>query len=625
MSDVKISQLPAATTPLSGSELIAVVQGSATRKVEVSALDGGLIGVQDLANPQGSLFTTLQGFINRLRTPTDGYGAGIIPFSSDVDYPDASVANELIPKVTLAILPSVVPKVGKVVYVQDSGREGFFRWRTGNYSAKVAADTYKGIYCASNVSGYGPTVGCWVRLWDEQNGKPEWFGVVPNSSGDAAANDARIAACYAMVPHTRFGPHDYWVTTTIKANISHHKISGCGEKYNDQFGAMTRIISTSNSATIILIGPDTQPNSINEMPQGIQVKSIYFTRSVPPLISSNCIGVHTRWVLNSVIEDVKSDNNMVGFQEQGTVHLVKIKCESVRASAGSGGGTDYFIGHYAYGGGNIGAAGGNASLYNIDCVAGCNYGPLQTASGSIGFKADQGFTDVWYWNPETTNFYIAQAVFGNGNTGLSFANVDFAIFHPIHDQFKHAGIYITDVAASGAVEIENPYFGPSTSARACLWFNSNEGGAVSCNGGQFVMGIAPLAQAILIEESSNCDILGFPKVLEHGNNYPILSCSNSSNCHLTVRAVNPTVTAGAIIQLSGTCSGIVAEPKASGKPSAFQYGIQVVGTGDSNSEYRVTGVLSSCLPNADRKLNRNGTPITSIGLTDTNYAVGVFT
>lgn len=580
-----------------------------------------LVGARDSGAPAGSVFTTVQGMIDKLRNPT--YGGDIIPYGSDKAYADGSVANELTPRVTVAILPIVSPKVGKTAYVQDAGREGFFRWMAGDYTARVAADPYQGIYVASTQPGFGVGVGCWVRIWDEQNGRPEWFGVVPNSSGAAAQNDLRIAACYALVPHTRFGPFDYWTTTTIKANINHHKIGGCGEKYNDVFGAMTRIVCTSGSVDIIRVGPDAYPGSINAMPQGIVVHDIMFGRSVAPVIASGCRGLFMTWVLNAIVENVKTDGNMIGFEASATVHCFTKNCEAVRAVAGTGGGTDYFVGHYANGGSGL-FAGGNASLYVVDCTAGCNYGPLQSATGSIGFKADQGFTDVWYWNPETTNFYIAQAVFGNDNAGTVFSNTNFAIFHPIHDQFKYIGIYVTDVASAGSVEIENPYYGPTNGARACYWVNSAEGAVIS-RGGQFVMGGAPLTQAILLLSSRGCDVLSYPVILEHGNTYAACGVSDVQDARIEVFGKNPNVSAGPLVQIAGTCVAVVVVPKASGKASAFQYGIQVLGAGDNRCEYQVSGLNSASLVAANRKLDRNGVAVVAIGLTGTNYAFGVFT
>lgn len=42
MADVKISQLPASTTPLAGTELVPIVQSGVTKQVIVSAIGNGI-------------------------------------------------------------------------------------------------------------------------------------------------------------------------------------------------------------------------------------------------------------------------------------------------------------------------------------------------------------------------------------------------------------------------------------------------------------------------------------------------------------------------------------------------------------------------------------------------------
>lgn len=532
-----------------------------------------------------------------------------------VVYTDLAVINENLSSVTLAELPDVPPSAGAVVFLTDTGRQGQFICKVG----VAPSDPLEGIYVASNTLGF-----YWERVWDGINGYPEWFGAIPNDSSTTSVNDAAIAACIAIAPWTCFGANDYWIGSTIKLAVSHAKIRGVGQYYNDTLQDVTRILLNSASDTILQIGPDTQPGSINSFPQGIVVENIYFGRPVVPQIASNCVGVLMRWVLNAQQINVKTDGNMIGFKEQGTVHCFKTNCEAVRAVAGSGVGTDYFIGHYAYGGGSIGAAGGNASLYNVDCAAGCNYGPLQTASGSIGFKADQGFTDVWYWNPETVNFYIGQAVFGNDSGSLVFSNTDFLIDHPIHDQFHYTGIYITDVASSGSLEVVHPYYGPASDSRAAYWVNSSNG-AVTSRGGQWVMGGAPNSQPILLSSSQGCNIIGYPVILEAGSNYAIVGAGDVTDCRLEVFAKNPNTSAGALVQLSGTCTNVYALPQCSGKAAAFQYGIQVLGT-PLRCTFNVSGLNSDALQAVNRKLDLGG-PVTTAGYisgSTTNLAEGNF-
>lgn len=478
---------------------------------------------------------------------------------------------------------------------------------------------HAGVYQIFNCTGTGKVV---PNARKTPMGYPEWWGAKADQSVDCLA---ALHACRDAMMITMCSGGDYLISGTLKWNKAHRTLQGINCRYDGvEAAAATRILISDGSANICQFGLDANPGAINSQMNESAIRDVYFGRSVAPVISSNCVGVKSQWTLYGHLERVVAADSMRGFEENGVVHLKKTHCHAFRAQAGTGAGTDYFVGHYANGAAGIGTAGGNASLYNIYCVAGCNYGPLQTATGSVGFKADQGFTDVWYWSPETVGFYDAQQVLGNDSAALVFTNTDFTIFHPIHDQFHHAGIYVADVASAGSVAIVEPYFGPATDARACYWVSSSEG-AASLRGGQFVMGAAPLVQAILLDTSRGCDILGFPVVLEHGNNWPVCSIANVNDAHIELFAKNPTVSAGAILQPSGTCTGLVLIPKCSGKASAFQYGIQVVGAGDSRNEYQVSGLQSGALVAANRKLDRNGTPVTAVGLTGTNYATGVFT
>lgn len=453
-------------------------------------------------------------------------------------------------------------------------------------------------------------------------GYPEWWGAKADLTVDctAALHAARDAL---LVVQLQAG--DYFITSTVKWNLNGRALLGAGSKFNDQPAAQTRLVMANGSDTILQVGPDTQPaGGTANLPQGIVVRDLYLGRSVAPVIASAAKGLDVRWVLYGDATRIKTADNMIGARANGTVHFKFRDCEFVRSQPGSGAGTDYFVGHWADGSGSVGLAGGNASLYIQNCSAGANHASLGALPGSVGFKADGAFTDLFYKEPETVGFNLGQAIFGNNATDNGLGNTDLFIDHPIHDQFHNSGIYVTDVARSGSVEIVSPYFGPATDARAAIYVNSCQG-SVAVRGGQFVMGAAPGVQAILASNAKRLKVTGFPLVSEHGNTFPIVSLDNCSNAHITVNAVNENVSAGAVIQLFNTVTASVFEPSCSGKASAYQYGIQVVGTGDNRNEYRMTGLDSTALVAANRKLDRNGVAITATGLTDTNLVAGVMT
>ncbi|MDJ1633200.1 tail fiber domain-containing protein [Rhizobium rhizogenes] len=77
-------------------------------------------------------------------------------------------------------------------YLRQSGLEGFFVWRTGNFSSQIATDTVGGVFVKANA--IATTVGAWVRV---TNGilRPEWFGAV----GDASTDDTAALQVFAAV------------------------------------------------------------------------------------------------------------------------------------------------------------------------------------------------------------------------------------------------------------------------------------------------------------------------------------------------------------------------------------------------------------------------------------------
>lgn len=456
------------------------------------------------------------------------------------------------------------------------------------------------------------------RTW---YGFAEWWGGAANLGQDSLA--AITAALNALLT-VQLQAGNYRVSSTLLITQSNRSLIGVGSKYETDNQQATRLLVGDGSQWAVRVGPATLPGGgINAFQKDNLLKDIYIGRTVAPVISSNCIGVRCQYLLSMRMDNVKTAESMTGFSFYGVVSSKVRNCESVRASVGTGAGTDYWRGYHMDGSAAIGAAGGNASLYLYDCAAGCNVASLQTGD-SIGFYYTAGFTDNFNTEPETVNCRIGIGIYGNDATGNTFSNTDLHILHPILDQSHYCGIYVTDVAEAGSVEIIDPYCGPASDGRASIWVNSSVG-AVRIHGGQLVHGGAPTVQPVLFTDSDHVDLIE-TIILEAGATYPAVGCGNVRNAVLKPRIKNKSVTGAAAVQLSGTMSRCIVEPVISGKANAFQYGIQVVGTADNYNEYRVSGIDTACLQSAltTRKLDRNGTAVTAIGATGTNYATGVF-
>ncbi|MGN7750559.1 hypothetical protein [Sinorhizobium sp. 22678] len=74
-----------------------------------------------------------------------------------------------------------------VAILMESGREGIFHWKAGDYSAQIAADTQEGVYVKA--SAVAAASGAWVRQIEDVL-KLEWFGALGGSTDDHTAIQA---------------------------------------------------------------------------------------------------------------------------------------------------------------------------------------------------------------------------------------------------------------------------------------------------------------------------------------------------------------------------------------------------------------------------------------------------
>jgi hypothetical protein len=450
-------------------------------------------------------------------------------------------------------------------------------------------------------------------------GYAEWWGAAGGSGTDSGP--AINAAIIALLKVQLMGA-DYFCSETIKIQLPHRELCGVGYSYASTTDQVTRILVTSGSLNTIQIGPDSEPATINDFQKQNALRNVYVSRSIAPVIASSCNNILIQYTLYAQLENVKVDESIFGIQFLGNVYAIVDRCQAVRVAAGTGAGTDIWYGFYINGSVDIGASGGNASLYLNYCNANCNQAALIT-SGSTGFYLDAAFSDVFMESPETATCTTSISVIGNASPTLPASNTNLMIKNPISDQFNDFGIYIRDVNDFGSLSITGGYYGPKTGATSCVYIQDSNG-SVRIDGGQFVMVGAPTTFGITLDNASNA-IIDKPQILESSTSG--VNATNAVSCYIAPFCKNYQNTlANATVQFASGCNANYLAPFLNGDPTIAALGVQFIGTTNGKNEINCTGLNSSSLVGGSgNKLTINGVQVTVTGLSGTNLVSGVMT
>lgn len=130
----------------------------------------------------------------------------------------------------------------------ENGRDGVFIWKTGDYSALVAADTQEGVVVKADA--VAATSGAWVRRYDDAI-RPEWFGAVQDFNGttgtdSAPAMSAMIAVAKILkVPMSLKSGNGYYCASGLSATNMSFTMRG------DNFGSSSFIFDNAGDGLVI--------------------------------------------------------------------------------------------------------------------------------------------------------------------------------------------------------------------------------------------------------------------------------------------------------------------------------------------------------------------------------------
>lgn len=135
-----------------------------------------------------------------------------------------------------------------VAILTESGREGVFVWRAGDYSALVTADTQEGVVIKAD--DIAAASGAWVRQYDGAI-RPEWFGAVQDFNGttgtdSAPAMSAMISvAKIVKVPMSLKSGNGYYCASGLSATNMSFTMRG------DNFGSSSFIFDNVGDGLVI--------------------------------------------------------------------------------------------------------------------------------------------------------------------------------------------------------------------------------------------------------------------------------------------------------------------------------------------------------------------------------------
>lgn len=315
---------------------------------------------------------------------------------------------------------------------------------------------------------------------------PEWWG----AARDDATSDSLSAlqACVAAHSTTVLGAADYYISATWKIQIPHRRIWGAG-KYWHGPNQGTRIIVTNPSSDTIQLGFDVSPGILNNFLQSVEIRWLEVGRSAPPLVQgeASAAGLRIRYVLNCLVEGVSSAEHVVGVSILGAVRTYIRDCQAFRSVSPSTGGPHAFWGFHFDGRTNIGAAGGNASIYLVDCNASVGGNPSLTES--VGAFLQGRYADSYLINFETASIATGIRIDGMASAlnadQAKAGHADLHIVMPILDSFGGVGIELVNLSDHAMIDIVDPYLGAGLGARAGIAFRAAKG-MTTITGGQVI-------------------------------------------------------------------------------------------------------------------------------------------
>lgn len=459
-------------------------------------------------------------------------------------------------------------------------------------------------------------------------GYPEWWGAVPNAPGGDCL--AAINACIIALPVTQLQQADYYTSGPVLMRTAHRTLRGVMPFVtgNGGQGSGSRIYVKSGSADVVVVGLASDPGSNNThlYQYGNNVQFVQLSRTivpVPPAVGNEVngpAGLRVAFAQFCNFEFVSSEENTLGIVWYGTIRANFKNCYAIRSVAGSTPTNDIFWGFYAPSGVQVGGTQTNASSYLLDCSTTNAYAP---AVNCIGLFLAGNARDTFVDRFESATCATGVQVSGAGNT--QYGDIDIILRGLYVDAFTSKGIYLSGISSAGAVQVLDGYFAPiSTASGGYGVLMAGCNGLIALSNNQIDCNTQPQGDTIGIGIATSSGVVTTGNLINYCRTPVVVNnCVNIDMRDMVHMAIAP-ITPAVAIQVLGSSNRVKIDTSVYGPANSYSIGIQVPSDATSLSEFRMTGINSSCLTVAGNKLHYNGSQVTTSGtFGNNNLAQGI--
>lgn len=260
------------------------------------------------------------------------------------------------------------------------------------------------------------------------------------------------------------------------------------------------------------------------------------------------------------------------------------------------------------------AAGGNASLFLVDCA-------LETVTGLAITKEfiylDGEFADVFVNGGESSQ--ATSSVVVNGSGAGNYGRQNLHIRNIVADQCAGPALDIQGLNAAGTVSIDGGYF--QANGTAVMSLRGGAGSITVGGGAQIICATGSTAIGVHINDQPNVVLDETVQITDCPK--PVVIEGASSCAKVTAIIKNPIITGGTYPAVSATAqTSLTLAPTVRGAANAFSHGVHLIGVANNKVSVDPTNIELAAINGGANKVMIDATNITAPGYYTSAGAAG---